>query len=646
MLVKENNTSKRIWMVDRGSVVLSKSLGKGPKHLSTQLRSHTTRSGLKSLASVQKQPEIPKGLLTLAKHWKICYDNPDRVFKDLRGIYKQESIWFAAYLKIKANKGSMTPGPDEEIIDSLTKKRILELRSAVLKNEFKWIGTRQVEIPKPGTKKKRPLGIPSINDRLVQEVIKSTIEPIFETNFSNLSHGFRPNRSCHIALKGINTHMKDSVWFIEGDIKSYFPTINHDVLMKLIEKRIQDPLLLKLIRKGLKAKVFQKDKQSFIPEIGTPQGGILSPLLSNIYLHELDKFTERLSIDYKGPVKPSNRKKNPVANKLLRTDNKKKYLQSRIPSRIPNETGYRNCKYTRYADDFVIGIVGPHSMAVEIREKIREFLQNELKLEMSIEKSKITHVSKGIEYLGYVFSRRFLITKQSYGKKTLKRKMTIPTLDVNMKKVIYRLATEKFCNRNGEPTPCFRFLRLPQSETNRKINEILRGLCQWWSIAGNRRQAVARTAYIIRYSIAKVYAAKFKLRTVAKVFKIGSNDLGKPIGKRAKSVVGADEKDAPQNKTQQLEGILYDRYWKIPKPEPNKISPTWKPEYEKTLSEGLIDGMAQSLWEKRKRLSKNPLAAMSWRLEKALSSQSAPCSICGSFENIEMHHVRSLKDID
>lgn len=639
----------------RGFVVPNLKFGKGPKYLTLpvngQIRSHTTRSGMNSLAPVQEQPEIPKGLQILAKHWKISYLNPDRVYYDLRGILKQESIWFAAYLKLKNNKGSNTPGPDEAIIDSLTKKKILEIREAVLKNEFSWKGVREIMIPKSGKPGKfRPLGIPSINDRLVQEVIRTIIEPIYELDFSNQSYGFRPNRGCHTALKWMNTNMKDSVWFIEGDIKSYFPSIDHNTLMKILERRIQDPTILRLIRSGLKAKVFQKENLTYIPEVGTPQGGILSPLLSNIYLNELDRFMEKLCQEYQGNVLPRNscvRWKNPIANRLLRSGLKSKYYSLRIPSRIPNEIGYRNCKYVRYADDFLIGILGPRNIAVEVRDRVKDFLRDELKVELSMEKTKITHISKGIEFLGYIFSRKQMFIKQSYGGHIVNRKMTIPKLDVNMKRVIDRLSEANFCTGDGQPIPAFRFLRLPQSETNKKVNFILRGLSEWWSIAGNRRAALARVGYIIRYSIAKVYAAKFKLRTVAATFKIGGNDLSKPIGARAKSVVGADEGDTPQGPKKKLIGILFDRYHKIPKPKSNKLKPTWKPEYLKLLEkEPSVEKFIAALWESRSGSAKNPLASMAWRLETSISSQGSPCKICGSFEDVQMHHERALKDIE
>jgi group II intron reverse transcriptase/maturase len=304
------------------------------------------------------------------------------------------------------------------------------------------------------------------------------MEPIFETAFSNQSFGFRPNRGCHTALKWMNTNMKDSVWYVEGDIQSYFDTIDHNQLLQLIQRRIKDKTIINLISSGLKAKVFNNDNTWFVPELGTPQGGILSSLLSNIYLHELDKFMEELSREYQGSVNPANRKKNPVSNKLLRAGNKKAYHLLRIPSRIHNEENYRNCKYIRYADDFIIGILGPRKMATEIRDRVNTFLKDELKINLSLEKTKMTHISNSISFLGYLFSRRSLIVKQNYAGNIVKRKMTIPILDVNMSKVIARLKEAKFCDGSGEPVPAFRWLRMPQADTNAKVNQILRGLSQ------------------------------------------------------------------------------------------------------------------------------------------------------------------------
>ena len=624
---------------DRGFVVPSR-LGKEPKHfVQFGTRSYTTKSSNQQPDSVQSQTEIPKGLKLLAKHWRVCHQDDKKKFPTLRGIVKQEELWFAAYIKLRRNSGSLTPGPDGESLKALTKERILSLRKAVLENQFSWTGVRQIWIPKPGKRgKTRPLGIPSINDRLVQEVLKMTLEPIWETCFLQQSFGFRPQRDCHSALRWMNANMKDSIWFIEGDIESYFPTIDHKILLDLIEKRVGDRNIIHLLRQGLKTKVFEKDLPTQISTLGTPQGGILSPILSNIYLHELDKFMAQLSLEYQGPVQPSARRKNPAYQKLMRAGRKKQTRRLKLPRSDPFEAAYSNCKYIRYADDFIIGVNGPRAMAEEIRERVRLFLLERLKIQLNMDKTKVTHVSKGIKFLGHTFKRRrtFIDAKTARGK-IKSRIMTLPILDLDSARIIARLHETGFCDRDGTPKPNFRFMSLPQAETNNKANAILRGLCNWARIAGNRRPAVARYAYILRYSIAKMYAAKFKLKRVAAVFKAGNNDLSKPIGKRIKSV-------QPEGKN--LQGILYSKYAQIPKREHAKLPKNWTPPYVRNLdSGGNLEDFINKVAKQGRSNAKDPLIAAGWRLGRSLSVKGTPCDVCGSYFGVEMHHVNQIKNI-
>lgn len=345
---------------------------------------------------------------------------------------------------------------------------------------------RRIESPKVGKPGnfRRPLGITAINDRLVQEVIRSIIEPIFESQFAKCSHGFRPGRGCKTALKELRTRMKDSIWFIEGDIKSYFYTISHDILMKLIAKRIRDKIILKLIKTGLKARVFTRGEpaESFIPELGTPSGGIISPLLSNIYLDELDRFMDQLATKYQCSINAtqSGGLKKPVSNStpLFKQSMQSEVHRLVIPSRDPFQAEYRNLQYIRYADDFLVGIMGPQSLAQRVREEIQKFLREKLEIELRMEKTHITHVSKGVPFLGYVLGRKSLITRQNYSGIIVKRRMTTPSLKADMRKLIKKLAGLKVCTESGAPLPFFRYLRNPQIETNQRINRIIKGLSE------------------------------------------------------------------------------------------------------------------------------------------------------------------------
>jgi group II intron reverse transcriptase/maturase len=532
---------------------------------------------------------INKEQIILAKHWLVCFKNKEKLFYSLQGLLKLEITWITAYRNLKGRQSRA--GPDNENMTSLIKTRIMELRQAVMDGKYEWRGSKQVMVPKPDSTGKglkgKVLGIPS--DRLVEEALKIILEPIFELAFNKQSFGFRPGRNSHTALKWVRTQMKAQIWYVEADLKNYFG--DHTILMAKIEKRVRDPLILKLLAKGLKAKIFAPS--GFVWE----KGSILSPLLSNLYLDDFDSFMETLAKRYQGPA--SKRRVNPEYNRLMKSGLKKEVRKRRIPVGMPRDEKYRNCKYIRYADDFIVGILGPREMAVEIKNEIKNFLKERLKIELNLEKTRITHIKEKIKFLGYFFTRRtFFGRKANPGGKIVSMKMSNPILDVDMLHVIPRLKKVGFCDDKGNPTPAFRYLRLPQAETNMKVNEIIRGYSEWFSIAGNRRSATARIAYIIRYSIAKVYAAKFKLKTVAAVFKIGRNNLSSAIGKKRKSILGVDValscKQGEEKTKSRIEPILFDRYHSIPQPKSKFLEKNWEPDYIKRLRS---TESAEELWK-------------------------------------------------
>lgn len=348
-----------------------------------------------------------------------CSENGHKVQDMFQMILNAPDLWQQAYGNIYSNKGSMTPGVDGLTIDGYSEERAANLCALLRENRYMPTPVRRVYIPKPNGKQ-RPLGMPNPNDKQVQEVWRMILESIYEPVFSNNSHGFRRQRSCHTALKNI-AYWTGTKWFIEFDIESFFDNIDHNTLMEILEKKIDDKKFLNVIRKMLKAG-YVEDWKYHDTYSGTPQGGIISPILANIYLHELDCYVEELISDLDRGKKK--RGHNPEYDHLsLRTGRlnkkiqqetipeirvrlleQKKNMQRRmleIPSQNQQDPEYRRLRYCRYADDFVLGAVCPKSEAEEIYRKITKFLKDKLKLNTSQSKSGIKHNSETIRFLGY-----------------------------------------------------------------------------------------------------------------------------------------------------------------------------------------------------------------------------------------------------
>ena len=607
-------------------------------------------------------PQRREGVNPLLQLWISSRGKRDRSYENLSGFLRNLDLWIIAYAKLSANPGSMTAGLDRQTIDGTSIKKIVALKDAVLNGSFEWGGTKRVYIPKPGKTEKRPLGVPCFQDRIVQEVLRMVLEPIFESCFSARSHGFRPGRSAHTALRTIKRDMKAAMWFIEGDISKFFDRVNHTILCSLIQKKVRDKKVLKLIRTGLNAKIHMPNGLEISSDMGTPQGGVLSPLLSNIYLNELDKWMEEQIDVYVSGKRP---RSNPIWRKLRKKGLIKKARQH--PASDPLDPNYKRMEYIRYADDFLIAIRGSHEDAVRIKDELAAFLQTQLKLELNLEKTYITHISRGVGFLGHVISKRQVYTYQRYGinKQYKKKRFVIFTLGADMKKQKAKLLAQKYINGEGEPLPCFGLLGLPQSEANMRINSVLRGLSNWFEYAGNRRRVLAWVAYVLRSSLAKMYAAKYKLGTMAQVFKKGGGNLSRPLkARKGFSHVGVTDEQIKKwegsvtgkGTPRKIPGILFEKYFKIPRPNQNLLANGWQPQHEKTIISIIDRETGQILEKERQKLiefvktrarssSKDPMERLAWRLSKGVSALYAACVLCGSDQDVEMHHVRALKDL-
>ena len=313
-----------------------------------------------------------------------------RRVKDLRRLMNHPDLWMQAYLNIQGNKGALTRGTTATTMDGYSPERAANLVELIRERRYKPHPVRRVNIPKKGVGKMRPLGLPSADDKLVQEVVRMLLERIYEPFFKDSSHGFRPKRSCHTALRTIQRVWQGTKWLIDIDITGYFNNMNHEVLMALLAKRIEDTQFLDLIRDMLNAG-YVEEWQYHRTYSGTPQGGIVSPILANIYLHEFDEFMEQKKREFdRGTERREGKEWHNVTTYLqyyrkkidtLKGDNtpdavatRERYeqkvqellaRQKRLPASDPLDPNYRRLHYVRYADDFLIGIIGSQARRAE-----------------------------------------------------------------------------------------------------------------------------------------------------------------------------------------------------------------------------------------------------------------------------------------
>lgn len=270
------------------------------------------------------------------------------------------------WVKIRSKRGALTPSIDDETMDGINRKWFDDTANTIRNGMFRFRPSRRIYIPKKSGGK-RPLAIPSPRDKIVQEALKQLLEIVFEETFSERSHGFRAHRGCHTALNDIRIHFGGVRWFIEGDIKRQFDLVNHTLLMNLIKDRVEDQafidLLYKYLRAGYMTELYGVQRQ----ESGVPQGGVTSPILSNIYMHGLDRYMEDVIITkWTRGVK---RKQHPMYTKITRSG--KAPTDLRIPRTIGNDPEFRRVRYVRYGDDFLIGVIGSKEDCEEIRADIR-----------------------------------------------------------------------------------------------------------------------------------------------------------------------------------------------------------------------------------------------------------------------------------
>ena len=533
--------------------------------------------------------------------------------KPLERVYKllfNRELYLIAYAKLYPNNGAMTKGVTEETIDGMSIQKIDRIIEQLRRETYYWRPARREYIPKKNGKH-RPLGIPVWSDKLLQEVIRMILEAYYEPQFSEHSHGFRPKRGCHTALQEIQT-WKGTRWFIEGDISSYFDTIDHGVLITMLSKQIKDGRFIRLIKNMLEAGYL--DDWKFHKTIsGTPQGGVISPLLANIYLHQFDKWVgEELIPQYtRGNKQKANSAYNRLSRRIKCYQDKGDYKKAHqliverrnLPSVDTYDTTYRRLRYVRYADDFILGFTGSKAEAKDIKKQIGDFLKIKLHLELSQEKTLITHATEeSAKFLGYeIKAQRVNDYIDNKGRRSVNGVIAlfVPASVIESKCHQYMKNGKSIHRNNLLHDDDFSIVQTYQQE--------YRGLVQYYILAQNLSW-FSKVYWYMETSLLKTLAFKHK------------SSINKMLAKYKTTTTSTNGRTVPC-----LQVV-------VPREDKPPLVATW-------------GGISLS-YKKKAVIEDAPYQVYGGRTELIKRLLANKCELCGSEENIEVHHIRKLADLN
>jgi group II intron reverse transcriptase/maturase len=504
----------------------------------------------------------------------------------------------------------MTPGVDGKTPDGMSLGRIREVIGLLKAERYRFSPVRRVHIPKKNGSL-RPLGLPTWSDKLVGEVVRLLLEAYYEPQFSSRSHGFRPGRGCHTALDEIASTWTGTTWFIEGDIADCFGSLDHEVMLAILAERIHDGRFLALVSDMLRAG-YMEDWIWHATYSGAPQGGVVSPILSNIYLDRLDRFVEEeLAPAFtRGATRRRNREHANVTATIgywrRKGDRAKvrslRKIQQSIPSIDVNDPGYRRLRYVRYADDHLLGFVGSKAEAEEIKDKLAVFLHDELKLRLSAEKTLITHArTHKARFLGYDIWTKHNDTWRTKGRRVLNGAIAlgIPPETVNTRCRVYQRGQGKPLIRND-------LIRTSDHNIVATFGMEYRGYVQYFQMAGNINWLNKLRQYMER-SMLSTLAAKHR-RPPWIMRERYKTTIETPFGKR-RCFEAVQRTPAGKVFTARFGGI---------------------PLRRRKHARPIIDGAWPT--KKGRRLIDRLTAGI--------------CELCASHDGITVHHVRRLTDLN
>ncbi|KAM1032845.1 hypothetical protein ACFX2I_036374 [Malus domestica] len=568
--------------------------------------------------------------------WVKAFSSPPTIaFPNLTGFLSKFDLWVLAYQRSCAHvTGTFPP---RSAIHSHVLHDLLSLRNSVVRGSFSWNKKTQQYIRSPNDKpskeivSKRKLQAmlesdePCFQDRVVQEVLLMILEPVFEARFSPKSHAFRPGRNAHTVIRTIRSNFAGYLWFLKGDISEIFDNVDRNCVMGCLEQAVRDRKILGLIQSAVRApnrkqsdgdgewpknkkkkkaakkkKKILNDKEpkpdpywlrtffNFAPEEAAKvpsygHCGILSPLLANVCLNELDQVMEDKVVEFFKPSSLDSIWKNSINDGCHNPS-----WPEFVPSSGNEKT--RKMDYIRYGGHFLIGIRGPREDAVDIRKQIIEFCERRLGIRLDNSKVEIEHITRGIQFLDHIISRRVIHPTLRYtasGGNVVSQKGvgTLLSVTASLQQCIRQFRRLEFVkgDKDPEPLPCTPMLYSGQAHTNSQMNKLLETMADWYKYADNRKKVVGFCAYVIRSSLAKLYAARYRLKSRAKVYGIASRDLSRPLRESSNNSAPEYSDLLRVGLVDAIEGVRFSHMSLIPSCDYSPFPRNWVPDHERLL---------------------------------------------------------------
>lgn len=550
----------------------------------------------------------------------LVKSHPNSPIVKLAHLYASPEALIYAYELIKSNPGNMTKGLDDVTLDGIDRDYLDRISGEILSGKYQFKPIRRVHIPKPGSSEMRPLGIASPRDKIVQKALQLALNSVYEPIFSECSHGFRPHKGCHTALNFVRMKFSGCRWILESDIKKCFDRIDHKRFLEIVSRRVNCPITLGLLSSALKAGYADDlGNVALVNELGSPQGSILSPLICNIYMHEMDQFMESFIEEFNSST--TVRKRNPAYRSLERslarlTPGSSEWRSVRtqmrsLPSYDLMDSSFRRMYYVRYADDFLIGVSGSYSDVCAIRDKLQVWLITNLMLELHPNKTFIRKLSaESVKFLGVLIGpledpatrpvRLYSTGRRSRVTSRLAMRVDLVALYKRLKDRGFVYYNKNLRIYKGQHLGGMQNLDVLDIITF--YNSVFRGIWNYFGFVDNC-SSLQKVWWSMQESLAFTLSRKFRL--------VGIKDIFRRFGYPTK-----------------FEGREF-----------------WRPDTWVRDSRRLIDNLRSSGTYMMSYQDFVSAVRRSWANKLTRSNIGLSCIICDESKDVQMHHVKQIKDL-